>query len=120
MRGRDTPSSFCLISNVTVDSEIWSQEVNSWVGYVKKAIYESCGLFSVFTHLRLSLSPPLPLSLLTGWWFVSIGDQEGWAPCSYLEKLNWEDEEEDEVVTSLGTLHSKSSILHSPFSILNR
>ena len=37
-----------------------------------------------------------------GWWFVSIGQEEGWAPCSYMEKLNGQDEEEE--FTSSGEL----------------
>ena len=49
-----------------------------------------------------SLAPSPSLSLFTGWWFVSISNQEGWAPCSYLERLNWEEEEEEETVTTLG------------------
>ena len=36
-----------------------------------------------------------------GWWFVSVGAEEGWAPCSYLERLNGKDEEE-ETISSLG------------------
>ena len=40
-----------------------------------------------------------------GWWFVSIGAEEGWAPCSYLERLNGK-EEEEETISSLGKLYS--------------
>lgn len=41
------------------------------------------------------------ISLLSpGWWFVSVGAEEGWAPCSYLEKLNGK--EEEETISSLG------------------
>lgn len=39
-----------------------------------------------------------PCSL--GWWFVSVGAEEGWAPCSYLERLNGK--EEEETISSLG------------------
>ena len=56
---------------------------------------------------------------------MSIGNQEGWAPCSYLERLNGEDDEEEETIITLGIFHipdslyssSQFSILYSPFSI---
>lgn len=35
-----------------------------------------------------------------GWWFVCNGDEEGWAPCSYLERLD-HDLSEDDTVSSL-------------------
>ena len=47
---------------------------------------------------------------LTGWWFVSNGTDEGWAPCSYLENINGGDEEEV-AVSSLGTLRRESVCL---------
>ena len=46
----------------------------------------------IHTHTTLKFS--------IGWWFVSVGTEEGWAPCSYLERLNGKDEEE--TISSLG------------------
>lgn len=36
--------------------------------------------------------------LISGWWFVTNGKDQGWAPCSYLEG----DKDEEEAMTSLG------------------
>lgn len=65
---------------------------------------------------------PLPLSLYTpshthtflslGWWFVSNGSEEGWAPCSYLENINGGDEEE-ETISSLGELYLSFRATHT-------
>lgn len=35
---------------------------------------------------------------ISGWWFVTNGKDQGWAPCSYLEG----DKDEEEAMTSLG------------------
>ena len=39
---------------------------------------------------------------IIGWWFVSKDDEEGWAPCGYLEPLNKDNEEEDIPTSTLG------------------
>lgn len=56
------------------------------------------------THLYLDISSDLvsfSFSLrCLGWWFVSNEQEEGWAPCSYLERLNGK--EEEETISSLG------------------
>ncbi len=41
----------------------------------------------------------IPLSSHAGWWFVSNGVDEGWAPCSYLENGG---DEEEVAISSLG------------------
>ena len=51
-----------------------------------------------YAHIYILLRAP-------GWWFVSVGAEEGWAPCSYLERLNGK-EEEEETISSLGKLYS--------------
>ena len=37
-----------------------------------------------------------------GWWFVCTGQEEGWAPCSYLERVNGQEEDEEEDVSGSG------------------
>ena len=52
-----------------------------------------------------------------------VGEQEGWAPCSFLERLNGEDEEEEEIITTLGESGSlnvseyKAKFLHLSLSL---
>lgn len=53
-------------------------------------------------HLYSDISVDFDISLhCLGWWFVSNGQEEGWAPCSYMERLNGK-EEEEEAISSLG------------------
>ena len=59
--------------------------------------------------LIIGLNEPLHYftTSFPGWWFVSNGQEEGWAPCSYLERLNGKDEEE--TISSLGKNHTITS-----------
>lgn len=49
----------------------------------------------IIFHYRLTLS-----CVHVGWWFVNVGENEGWAPCSYMETLNGQEEEEE--ITFIG------------------
>lgn len=54
------------------------------------------GILTTGTKLATLIYTYFPL-VPPGWWFVSNGREEGWAPCSYLEG-----DKEEEAVTNLG------------------
>ena len=52
-------------------------------------------------HPQHLLPTPPTHTHISGWWFVSNGQEEGWAPCSYLESMKG-DKEDDDAISSLG------------------
>lgn len=54
---------------------------------IRVAIYYAAGVSS----------QAIVFLIISGWWFVSNGREEGWAPCSYLEG-----DKDEEVITNLG------------------
>ena len=73
-----------------------------------------CVCVCVCLCVRVCVHVMIPLHIyaftLTGWWFVSNGVDEGWAPCSYLESIDGIDEEEV-AVSSLGMQRHESVCL---------